>query len=143
MKIWSILGLRNVRVYIVNLPLQFWKHVWNLKHKFQMTKGAVAQAISKAPQLKGRHADFMKKHLIIGITLSITSMILTKFIVNEPRKKAYAEYYKYVLCITNKKNSPVSFCFILVESNMLFVSSDIIIFFLQNLRHWSRIQPNS
>lgn len=59
-----------------------------------MSKGAVAQAIAKAPQLKGRHADFMKKHLTIGITLAISSMVLTKLIVNEPRKKAYAEYYK-------------------------------------------------
>lgn len=59
-----------------------------------MAKGAVATAVSKIPQLKGRHADFMKKHLIIGISYSVGVMLLAKFIVNEPRKKAYAEYYK-------------------------------------------------
>lgn len=64
-----------------------------------MTKGAVAQAIAKAPQLKGRHADFMKKHLIIGITFAVSAMVVAKFTVNEPRKKAYAEYYKYLSLI--------------------------------------------
>lgn len=59
-----------------------------------MGKGAVVTAVAKMPQLKGRHADFMKKHLIIGITFATTMMLLAKFIINEPKKKAYAEYYK-------------------------------------------------
>lgn len=89
-----------------------------------MSKGAIVQAIAKAPQLKGRHADFMKKHLTIGISLSITMMVLVKFIVNEPRKKGYAEYYKYVSQIT----ALILFISLFLSLNnnlMKFVSSDI------------------
>lgn len=46
------------------------------------------------PQLKGRHALFMKKHLGIGIGLSLVSVFITKILVNDKRKEAYAEYYK-------------------------------------------------
>lgn len=59
-----------------------------------MGKGAVVATIGKIPQLKGRHADYMKKHLIIGISWSVCMLLLAKFTINEPRKKAYAEYYK-------------------------------------------------
>lgn len=46
------------------------------------------------PVLKGRHARFMKKHLIIGIGMSLFSVAVTKVLVNDKRKLAYAEYYK-------------------------------------------------
>lgn len=46
------------------------------------------------PVLKGRHASFMKRHLMIGIGMSLVSVYLTKVFVNDKRKAAYAEYYK-------------------------------------------------
>lgn len=62
-----------------------------------MTKsGAVVQSASSGsrPVLKGRHAVFMKRHLAIGIIYSLACVVAVKFTVNEPRKAAYAEYYK-------------------------------------------------
>lgn len=46
------------------------------------------------PQLKGLHANFMKKHLAIGVISSFVAVALAKVLINDPRKKAYAEYYK-------------------------------------------------
>lgn len=46
------------------------------------------------PVLKGRHAAFMKRHLMIGIGMSLVSVYLTKVFLNDKRKAAYAEYYK-------------------------------------------------
>lgn len=46
------------------------------------------------PQLKGHHAAFMKRHLYIGIALSLASVAAAKVLINDPRKRAYAEYYK-------------------------------------------------
>lgn len=93
-----------------------------------MAKGAVAEAITKAPQLKGRHADFMKKHLTIGIAFSVSMMALAYFTVNQPRKKAYAEYYKYATQIT----ALFLFCFIvhLVESYKMCIFWFFFFFFL-------------
>lgn len=48
------------------------------------------------PVLKGRHAAFMKKHLGIAIVTSFAAVFLTKVLVNDKRKAAYAEYYKWV-----------------------------------------------
>lgn len=48
------------------------------------------------PVLKGRHALFMKKHLSIGLAYAFACVIFTKIAVNDPRKRAYAEYYKWV-----------------------------------------------
>lgn len=60
-----------------------------------MGSGAVlASASGPAPMLKGRHALFMKKHLSIALIWSFVAVAITKFAVNEPRKQAYAEYYK-------------------------------------------------
>lgn len=62
-----------------------------------MASGAVMESSSgPRPLLKGRHTLFMKKHLTIGLAYSFACVILTKLLVNEPRKKAYAEYYKWV-----------------------------------------------
>lgn len=46
------------------------------------------------PQLKGHHAAYMKKHLYIGIVVSLAGMFAAKYLINEPRKRAYAEYHK-------------------------------------------------
>lgn len=46
------------------------------------------------PKLKGHHEAFMKKHLFIAIGLALVGVVATKYLVNEPRKKAYADYYK-------------------------------------------------
>lgn len=51
-------------------------------------------SVRPRPQLKGHHAAFMKRHLIIGCALAVGGVILTKLLVNDPRKRAYAEYYK-------------------------------------------------
>lgn len=48
------------------------------------------------PQLKGAHLAVMKKNLYVAIALSIASGIAYKYTICEPRKKAYAEFYKYV-----------------------------------------------
>lgn len=64
--------------------------------------GAVVQSSSSGsrPVLKGHHAVFMKKHLAIGIIYALTCVVVVKYTVNEPRKRAYAEYYK---CVTVEK----------------------------------------
>lgn len=57
--------------------------------------GAVLQSAGGArPLLKGRHQAFMKKHLTIGLIYSCSMVVLVKLLLNEPRKAAYAEYYK-------------------------------------------------
>lgn len=57
--------------------------------------GAVVQAVGGArPLLKGHHQAYMKKHLTIGLIISCSLVVATKFLLNEPRKAAYAEYYK-------------------------------------------------
>lgn len=61
--------------------------------------GAVVQSSGggSRPMLKGHHAAFMKKHLAIGIAYSLICVVVAKFAINEPRKRAYAEYYKCVI----------------------------------------------
>lgn len=58
--------------------------------------GAVLETAGSGsrPVLKGRHTQFMKKHLAIALGWSFALVIITKITVNDPRKKAYAEYYK-------------------------------------------------
>ncbi|XP_031620388.1 cytochrome c oxidase subunit 6C-like [Contarinia nasturtii] len=58
--------------------------------------GAVLESSGSGsrPQLKGRHVLFMKKHLSIGIAYALATVIIAKYTINEPRKRAYAEYYK-------------------------------------------------
>lgn len=46
------------------------------------------------PQLKGLHLAYMKKHLYLAIAFSVSGMIAAKFLINEPRKRAYAEYHR-------------------------------------------------
>lgn len=63
-----------------------------------MAADAVASStpssVRPRPQLKGLHANFMKKHLAIGVISSFVAVALAKVLINDPRKKAYAEYYK-------------------------------------------------
>lgn len=47
------------------------------------------------PVLKGRSAQFMKKHLAIGILSSCALVYAVKVLVNDKRKAAYAEFYRY------------------------------------------------
>lgn len=46
------------------------------------------------PQLKGYHAAYMKKHLFIAIGVAVAGTIAAKLLINEPRKRAYAEYHR-------------------------------------------------
>lgn len=48
----------------------------------------------RPPQMKGLHVAFMRRHFIIGTVLAATAGILMKFLWNDPRKAAYAEFYK-------------------------------------------------
>lgn len=55
------------------------------------------------PQLKGRHIAHAKKHLLIGIAFAVTTVLITKVAVNDRRKAAYAEFYRYHSIQFNKK----------------------------------------
>lgn len=46
------------------------------------------------PQLKGHHAAYMKRHLFIAIAFSVSGMLAAKVLINDRRKKAYAEYHR-------------------------------------------------
>lgn len=60
--------------------------------------GAVLESASTLarPVLKGRHNAWVKKHLTGAIVYAFAWVIAVKILVNEPRKRAYAEYYKWV-----------------------------------------------
>lgn len=59
-----------------------------------MAKEAASVGASGRPVLKGRHMAWAKKHLFISIGLAFAGVIAAKLLINEPRKKAYAEFYK-------------------------------------------------
>lgn len=61
---------------------------------FQMAGEQAATVGRPRPQLKGHHAAYMKRHLYIGIAVSLAAVVIAKYTINEPRKRAYAEYYK-------------------------------------------------
>ena len=54
---------------------------------------SAAKALAK-PQLRGLLETQIKKHLIIAVTLGIACGAAYKFLVAEPRKRRYAEFYK-------------------------------------------------
>lgn len=56
--------------------------------------GGAAVSTSGRPVLKGLHNATIKKNLIIAIGLSFAGMFAYKFIVNDPKKRDYAEFYK-------------------------------------------------
>ncbi|CAN9512591.1 unnamed protein product [Ophioblennius macclurei] len=46
------------------------------------------------PQMRGLLGKRLRFHLPIAFTLSIAAAIMFKYGVTEPRKKAYADFYK-------------------------------------------------
>ena len=56
--------------------------------------GEVASGGLARPVLKGLHHATVKKNLSIAIGLSIVAAVAYKFVINDPRKKNYAEFYK-------------------------------------------------
>ncbi|KAJ6639548.1 Cytochrome c oxidase subunit 6C [Pseudolycoriella hygida] len=53
-----------------------------------------AVATAGRPVLKGLNNAQIRKNITVAIVLSITSMFAYKFLVNEPKKRDYAEFYK-------------------------------------------------
>ena len=49
------------------------------------------------PQLRGHVKDYLKKHLIFAVTGALGVAFAWKYLVAEPRKRAYAEFYRSVL----------------------------------------------
>lgn len=54
---------------------------------------AAVQKLAK-PQLRGVFEKNTKFHIGLSIVLSIVAGLTYKYTVGEPRKKAYAEFYK-------------------------------------------------
>ncbi|XP_015363517.1 PREDICTED: cytochrome c oxidase subunit 6C [Diuraphis noxia] len=59
-----------------------------------MSAGAVVQKLAK-PQLRGLYDKKTKFHLVFSVVLSIGVGLTYKYAIGEPRKKAYAEFYKH------------------------------------------------
>lgn len=51
---------------------------------------------SSAPVMRGLFNMQTKRHLAIAIGLTTVVTVAFKMIVNDPKKVAYAEFYKYV-----------------------------------------------
>lgn len=49
---------------------------------------------SGSPMLRGLHNAQTKRHLVVAFGLTIVSTLLFKYTYCEPRKRAYAEFYK-------------------------------------------------
>nr|XP_020443431.1 cytochrome c oxidase subunit 6C-1 [Monopterus albus] len=47
------------------------------------------------PVMRGLLARRLRFHLPIAIAIGLTSAVSFKYMVTEPRKRAYAEYYKH------------------------------------------------
>jgi len=58
-----------------------------------MSAGVVVQKLGK-PQLRGLFEKKTKIHLVCSVVLSIAAGLSYKYGIGEPRKKAYAEFYK-------------------------------------------------
>lgn len=58
-----------------------------------MSAGAVVQKLPK-PQLRGLFEKNTKFHIYASIAVSIVCGLGYKYGIGEPRKKAYAEFYK-------------------------------------------------
>jgi len=63
---------------------------------FNLENMSAATAISKLPkpQLRGLYEKKTKIHLLLSVVLSIGAGLSYKYSIGEPRKKAYAEFYK-------------------------------------------------
>lgn len=46
------------------------------------------------PQLKGLHNATIRRNLTVSIALAFGCMFAYKFLVNDPKKRDYAEFYK-------------------------------------------------
>nr|XP_056710751.1 cytochrome c oxidase subunit 6C-2 [Euleptes europaea] len=54
----------------------------------------MSSALLAKPQMRGLLASRLKKHIVIAFMFSFGCAALYKFGVAEPRKRAYAEFYK-------------------------------------------------
>ncbi|XP_015261343.1 PREDICTED: cytochrome c oxidase subunit 6C [Gekko japonicus] len=54
----------------------------------------MSSALLAKPQMRGLLASRLKKHLVVLSILSLGIIVGFKFGVSEPRKRAYAEFYK-------------------------------------------------
>ncbi len=61
-----------------------------------MSAKAVVGKLSK-PQLRGHVKSYIRTHLTIASVLALSAAISWKYLVAEPRKAKYAEFYKYFL----------------------------------------------
>lgn len=62
-----------------------------------MAAEAVAASSGPIPRpaiLKGLHHATVKRNLVVAIASSIAVAIAYKFIINDPKKVRYAEFYK-------------------------------------------------
>ena len=59
-----------------------------------MSSKAVSGQLAK-PELRGHASRYMRRHLAIAISLSVAAGVAYKYLVGEPRKRRYAEFYKY------------------------------------------------
>lgn len=59
-----------------------------------MAGGAAAVSTPARPILKGLNNATIRKNLTVAIVLSFAGMFAYKFIVNDPKKRDYAEFYK-------------------------------------------------
>lgn len=59
-----------------------------------MAGSAAAVSTPGRPQLKGLHNATIKRNLGVAIGLSFVCMFAYKFLVNDPKKKIYADFYK-------------------------------------------------
>lgn len=57
-----------------------------------MSSAAVQKLVK--PQLRGIYEKKTKFHLVLSVVLSVGVGLAYKYSVGEPRKKAYAEFYK-------------------------------------------------
>lgn len=53
-----------------------------------------AVTVLAKPQMRGLLTAQIKKHLIVSGILSVTTMLIYKYAVAEPRKATYAEFYR-------------------------------------------------
>lgn len=48
------------------------------------------------PELRGYTSRFLRRHVLIGLGVGFASAMAYKFLVGEPRKRRYAEFYRFV-----------------------------------------------
>lgn len=59
-----------------------------------MAGGAASVSTPGRPVLKGLHTATIKRNITAALGLSFACMFAYKFLVNEPKKRTYAEFYK-------------------------------------------------